>query len=43
MATIGKATGSRQSLQRGQLGPSGVIMPGVAQIAPTFNLFSPPG
>jgi amino acid transporter len=39
MATIPKATGSRQSLQRGQLGLFGVIMPGVAQIAPAFNLF----
>src|SRR5258708_17977545 len=26
-------------LQRGQLGLLGVIMPGVAQIAPAFNLF----
>jgi hypothetical protein len=36
--TIG-ATLSRQSLQ---LGLFGVIMPGVAQVAPAFNLFSPP-
>jgi amino acid transporter len=35
MATITKRTG----LQRGQLGLFGVIMPGVAQIAPAFNLF----
>src|SRR6201982_4212166 len=27
------------SLERGQLGLFGVIMPGVAQIAPAFNLF----
>jgi amino acid transporter len=30
---------SSQTLQRGQLGLFGVIMPGVAQIAPAFNLF----
>jgi amino acid transporter len=30
---------SRRTLQRGQLGLFGVIMPGVAQIAPAFNLF----
>jgi amino acid transporter len=35
MATITKRAG----LQRGQLGLFGVIMPGVAQIAPAFNLF----
>ena len=29
----------RGTLQRGQLGLFGVIMPGVAQIAPAFNLF----
>jgi amino acid transporter len=35
MATITK----RPGLQRGQLGLFGVMMPGVAQIAPAFNLF----
>src|SRR4051794_37235999 len=35
MATITK----RPGLQRGPLGLFGVIMPGVAQIAPAFNLF----
>ena len=30
---------SPQTLQRGQLGLFGVIMPGLAQIAPAFNLF----
>jgi amino acid transporter len=30
---------SSQTLERGQLGLFGVIMPGVAQIAPAFNLF----
>lgn len=30
---------SRQTLQHGQLGLFGVIMPGVAQVAPAFNLF----
>ncbi|HLQ54199.1 MAG TPA: hypothetical protein VK162_07995 [Streptosporangiaceae bacterium] len=30
-----------QKLQRGQLGLAGVIMPGLAQIAPAFNLFGP--
>ena len=30
---------SSQALERGQLGLFGVIMPGVAQIAPAFNLF----
>ena len=43
MATIDKAAKSRQSLQHGQLGLFGVIMPGVAQVAPAFNLFSPQG
>jgi hypothetical protein len=28
-----------QKLERGQLGLFGVIMPGLAQIAPAFNLF----
>jgi len=32
-------TSSNPSLKRGQLGLFGVIMPGVAQIAPAFNLF----
>ena len=32
-------TESSQGLRRGQLGLFGVIMPGVAQIAPAFNLF----
>ena len=32
-------TRSRRSLRRGQLGLFGVIMPGVAQVAPAFNLF----
>jgi amino acid transporter len=39
MATTRKAGKSGQSLQHGQLGLFGVIMPGVAQIAPAFNLF----
>ena len=39
MATIPKTAKSRQSLQHGQLGLFGVIMPGVAQVAPAFNLF----
>src|SRR3989440_6322770 len=39
MATVPEATTSRPSLRRGQLGLFGVIMPGVAQIAPAFNLF----
>jgi amino acid transporter len=39
MATIPRAAKSRQSLQHGQLGLFGVIMPGVAQVAPAFNLF----
>lgn len=39
MATIPQVTTSRQSLQHGQLGLFGVIMPGVAQVAPAFNLF----
>ena len=39
MATIPKAAKSRPSLQHGQLGLFGVIMPGVAQVAPAFNLF----
>jgi hypothetical protein len=39
MATIPRAAKSRQSLQHGQLGLFGVIMPGVAQVAPTYNLF----
>ena len=30
---------ARRSLERGQLGLFGVIMPGLAQIAPAFNLF----
>jgi amino acid transporter len=33
------STQTQQSLQRGQLGLFGVIMPGVAQVAPAFNLF----
>jgi len=33
------ATQPRQTLERGQLGLFGVIMPGVAQVAPAFNLF----
>ena len=33
------ATTSPESLERGQLGLFGVIMPGLAQIAPAFNLF----
>src|SRR5262249_58463615 len=36
MATTAQAS---QALERGQLGLFGVIMPGVAQIAPAFNLF----
>jgi amino acid transporter len=36
MATTAPAD---QKLQRGQLGLAGVIMPGLAQIAPAFNLF----
>jgi amino acid transporter len=39
MATAPEATTSRPSLRRGQLGLFGVIMPGVAQVAPAFNLF----
>ena len=39
MATVPEATTSRPSLPRGQLGLFGVIMPGVAQVAPAFNLF----
>jgi hypothetical protein len=39
MATTPRAAKSRQSLQHGQLGLFGVIMPGVAQVAPAFNLF----
>jgi amino acid transporter len=39
MATIPRTAKSRQSLQHGQLGLFGVIMPGVAQVAPAFNLF----
>src|ERR1700692_119318 len=35
MATTTESSG----LQRGQLGLFGVIMPGVAQVAPAFNLF----
>ena len=30
---------SSQQLERNQLGLLGVIMPGVAQVAPAFNLF----
>ena len=30
---------SPQTLRRGQLGLFGVIMPGLAQVAPAFNLF----
>ena len=30
---------SPQTLKRGQLGLFGVIMPGLAQVAPAFNLF----
>jgi amino acid transporter len=37
MATTTESAG--RSLRRGQLGLFGVIMPGVAQIAPAFNLF----
>ncbi len=37
MATTTEPAG--RSLRRGQLGLFGVIMPGVAQIAPAFNLF----
>jgi amino acid transporter len=37
MATTAEETG--QTLRRGQIGLLGVIMPGVAQIAPAFNLF----
>jgi amino acid transporter len=33
------ATQTPQALQRGQLGLFGVIMPGLAQVAPAFNLF----
>ncbi len=36
MATTAETS---QTLQRGQLGLFGVIMPGVAQVAPAFNLF----
>jgi amino acid transporter len=36
MATTAETS---QGLQRGQIGMLGVIMPGVAQIAPAFNLF----
>jgi hypothetical protein len=43
MATVPEATTPRPSLQRGQFGLFGVIMPGVAQVAPAFSLFSPPG
>ena len=32
-------TTSQQTLRRGQLGLFGVIMPGLAQVAPAFNLF----
>ena len=39
MATVPEATTPRPSLPRGQLGLFGVIMPGVAQVAPAFNLF----
>ncbi|HEY2270431.1 MAG TPA: APC family permease, partial [Streptosporangiaceae bacterium] len=39
MATVPEAATSRPSLPRGQLGLFGVIMPGVAQVAPAFNLF----
>ena len=39
MANIPRTAKSRQSLQHGQLGLFGVIMPGVAQVAPAFNLF----
>ena len=39
MATVPEATTSQPSLPRGQLGLFGVIMPGVAQVAPAFNLF----
>ncbi len=30
---------SQKALERGQLGLFGVIMPGLAQVAPAFNLF----
>jgi amino acid transporter len=36
MATTEQGPGA---LRRGQLGLFGVIMPGVAQVAPAFNLF----
>src|ERR1700745_3741651 len=36
MATTASAS---QALERGQIGLVGVIMPGVAQVAPAFNLF----
>jgi amino acid transporter len=39
MAATRKAAKSAPSLQHGQLGLFGVIMPGVAQVAPAFNLF----
>ena len=39
MATIPRTAKSGPSLQHGQLGLFGVIMPGVAQVAPAFNLF----
>jgi hypothetical protein len=37
--TSDSAASDGDSLERGQLGLFGVIMPGVAQIAPAFNLF----
>ena len=39
MAVTQTATGSSQRLSRNQLGLFGVIMPGLAQVAPAFNLF----
>src|SRR5580692_3138820 len=36
---LGSPAPGGPSLRRGQLGLFGVIMPGVAQIAPAFNLF----
>jgi amino acid transporter len=36
---MASTTGTPRALRRGQLGLFGVIMPGVAQVAPAFNLF----
>jgi amino acid transporter len=38
-STANTGTAPSQTLERGQLGLFGVIMPGVAQVAPAFNLF----